>query len=201
MHSSTLSASPSLAVHFATTTKAISLSSFLSDRVPEDADALYLELDDVSLAQVAIRLDACSARGRPRAEDLARIDRLRLRGVGDHVRELVAHVPRVILAPLLTVDADAHVEVVRVDLVGGYDARTQDVGAIPVLRLRRAHSHRKLPRLRVAGRKVVPDGVAEDVPVSLLARDVLSPAPDYGGELQLVVEHLRVERVGDRLVG
>src|SRR5215218_4547315 len=116
MHSSTLSASPSLAVHFATTTKAILLS-FLSDHIPEDADALYLHLDDVSLVQVAIRLDACSARGRPRTEDLARVDRLRLGGVGDHVGELVVHVLRVVLGPQLAVDPDAHGEIVRVDLV------------------------------------------------------------------------------------
>src|SRR3712207_4948644 len=118
MASSTLSASPSLAVHFATTTNAISLCSFLSDRVPQNANALYLKLDDVSLAQVAVRLDACAAFGSPRTEDLTGVDRLRLGDVGDHVRELVVHVGRIVLAPRLAVDADTHRQVTHVHLIG-----------------------------------------------------------------------------------
>src|SRR5215213_11135205 len=64
--------------------------------------------------------------------------------------------------------------------------------AVPILRLRRAHPHRQLASLGIAGREVVPDRVAEDVAISLLARDVPAPTPDYGGELQLVVQLLCV---------
>src|SRR5918995_4225103 len=199
MASSTLFASPSLAVHFATTTNAISLGSFLSDRVPQDANALYLELDDVSLAQVAVRLDACAAFGSPRAENLTGVDRLRLGSVGDHVCELVVHAPRVVFAPRLAVDADAHRQVTSVHLVGRDYAGPQNVRAVPVLGLRRAHPHRQLASLSIAGREVVPDRVAENVVIRLLARDVPASTPDYGGELQLVVQLLCVRRVRNGL--
>src|SRR5215211_5411939 len=176
------------------------LYSLLSDRVPENAYALYLQLDDVSLVQIAVLLDASATLGCPRAEDLARVDRLRLGGVGDHVRELVVHIRGVVLAPRLAVDADAHVEVVCVYLIGRDDARSQHVRAVPVLRLRRAHPHRQLAGLGIAGREVVPDRVAEDVAVCLLARDVLSDLPDYGGELEFVVELFSVRRVRNGLL-
>src|SRR5215213_9881691 len=71
--------------------------------------------------------------------------------------------------------------------------------AVPILRLRRAHPHRQLASLGIAGREVVPDRVAEDVAIRLLARDVPAPTPDYGGELQLVVQLLCVRRVRDGL--
>jgi hypothetical protein len=63
----------------------------------QDADALDLELDDVSFLQPAIELEARPARRGPRPEDLAGAERLAARDVGDHVRERMVHAPGVSL--------------------------------------------------------------------------------------------------------
>ncbi len=52
--------------------------SLRSDCVPEDTDALHLELNDITLAEPAIELDSRSACRRPRTEHLTGIQTLRL---------------------------------------------------------------------------------------------------------------------------
>src|SRR5829696_4087075 len=110
------------------------------------------------------------------------------------------HVRGVVLAPRLAVDTDAHRQVTRVHLIGRDYAGAEDVRAVPVLRLRRTHPHRQLAGLGIAGREVVPDRVAEDVVVCLLARDVPSHLPDYGGNLELVVQLVGIRGVRNNLL-
>ena len=59
----------------------------------------------------------------------------------------------------------------------------------------------QLAGLGVAGRHVVPDRVPEDVLQRCGLGDVLAGASDDGGELELVVQLLRVRRPGDLVVG
>ena len=54
------------------------------------------------------------------------------------------------------------------------------------------HADRELARLRVPGRHVVPDRPAENVRHRVLDADVLSLRSDHAGELELVIESVRV---------
>src|SRR3954468_15918436 len=194
MTSSSRSSLPSFARHFAETTYAIWSRSLSSDPIAQDADALDLELDDVPFRQPAAELETRAPSRRSRPDHLARAQRLGARRVGDHVGERVVHVGGRVLAPHLAVDPHAHPCVARVELVGGHDARAEDVRAVPVLRLARPHADRALAPLHVAGGEVVPDRVAEHARERVARRDVLDGAADDRGELELVVELVAVRR-------
>src|SRR3954451_1323153 len=185
MTSSSRSSLPSFARHFAETTYAIWSRSLSSDAIAQDADALDLELDDVPFRQPAAELETRASGRGPRADQLARAQRLAARGVGDRVRERVVHVGRGVLAPHLAVDPHAHDRVRGVELVRGHDARAEDVRAVPVLRLARAHADGALAALHVTRREVVPDRVAEHAVERVGRRDVLDRAPDDRRQLEL----------------
>src|SRR6266540_4413409 len=119
--SKTRSSFPSFATHLAVTTYAMSFP-FLPHAVPQDADALDLELDHVSGPQPAVQLQARAARCGSGSEHVTRVERLGHRRVGDQVAEAVVHVRRRVLAPGLAVDAGCHPEVVCCELVGCDDA-------------------------------------------------------------------------------
>ena len=115
----------------------------------------------------------------------------------DAVLELPAHVARVPPSALLAVDAHHHLEAVRIaDLVGGHQARSHRVGVVEVLALARAELPGHFSGLLVARREIVEDGVAEDVLVRPVPRDVLARHADIAAELQLVVERLAVRGPG-----
>ena len=89
-------------------------------------------------------------------------------------------------ASVLAVDAQDHLGVEAVELVCRRDAGAEDVRAVPVLGLGRAHAERQLARLGVARRHVVPDRPAEDVLARSALRDVAALGADHAGELELV---------------
>src|SRR3954463_12448881 len=174
----------------------------LHDAVSEDADALDLELDQVAGLEEAQLLEAAAVADRPRAEELARVQRLRARGVRDAVLELPVHVARIAAAPLLAVDARDHLEPIGIaDLVGGHQARAHGVAVVEVLTFARTELPRHLLRLLVARREVVEDGVAEDVLARALFRDVLAAPADVAAKLQLEVQALGIARPRDVGVG
>src|SRR5438067_4223297 len=90
-----------------------------SDGVPQYTDAIDLELDDISRPEPAVELEARAARRRARSDHLTGIERLVLRGVGDHVGEAVVHRAGGALTPHLAVHAHRHPRVRGVELVGG----------------------------------------------------------------------------------
>src|SRR5437868_4979750 len=200
MAASTRSPSPLLAVHLAVTTNPTS-GSFPTHSVVQCSDPVDLELEFVALLQPAIELETRSARRGSRAEHLARMKGLRERGVGDQVGKAVMHVRGGVLPPDLAVHAHGHAEVRGVELVRGDDAWAEHVRAVPVLPLRRAHADLHLLRLHVARREVVPDRPAEHVLERMLAGDVAAGLADYGGELELVIELVRVLRPRDLGLG
>src|SRR4051794_24117534 len=178
----------------ATTTRG-PLSLLLHDAVSEDADALDLELDQVPRLEEAQLLEAAAIAHRAGAEELARVQRLRARGVRDAVLELPVHVARIAAAPLLAVHARDHVEPVRIaDLIGRDQARAHGVAIVKILALARPKLAGHLLRLLVARREVVEDGVAEDVLARALFRDVLAAPSDVAAELQLEVQALGIAR-------
>src|SRR6266498_1249463 len=197
--SKTRSSFPSFATHLAVTTYAMSFP-FLPHAVPQDADALDLELDHVSGPQPAVQLQARAARCGSGSEHVTRVERLGHRRVGDQVAEAVVHVRRRVLAPGLAVDAGCHPEVVCCELVGCDDAWPEHVRAVPILRLRRSHPDRQLPCLHVSRRHVVPDRPPEHVPKRLGGGDVSARRPDDRRELELVIELLGVAGPGDVLI-
>ena len=64
-----------------------------------------------------------------------------------------------------------------------------------------AHADRELTHLGVAGGHVVPDRPTEDVRQSVLGANVLARRPDHRGDLELVIESIRVRRPRDLDVG
>src|SRR5919199_4117605 len=162
-----------------------------ADPVPEHADLLHLELDDVAPlepAAVAELEDAAGADG-SRAEDLAWVQRRVSRGVRDDRRPRVVHVAELAARALLPVHARDHrgaraVEFVRGDHDGA-EARRE------VLPLRGAEADAHLAPLYVAGRPVVQDGEAGDPALGA----------DDRRHLELVVELARAVGVRDFVLG
>src|SRR4029453_2882215 len=164
------SASPGLAFQVPATTNAISgvlPAGRGADGVAQDPDRAGLHLDDVAGPEPTFQLQPGASRGGPRPSHVAGAQRLVLGRIGDEVTEAVVHVGGGVAAPAFAVDAHLQLEGGQVDLVGGDDAGAQDVGAVPLLGLGRAHADRQLATLDVAGGHVVPDGEAEDVVQSL----------------------------------
>src|SRR5215211_6721087 len=199
MTSAMRSASPGLAFQVAATTYAISAvlpGGGGADGVAQDADRAGLHLDDVAGAEPTVQLQPGAAGGGAGAQHVAGAQGLVLGRVGDEVTEAVVHVGGGVAAPAFAVDAHLQLEGGEVDLVGGDDAGTQDVGPVPLLCLGWAHTDRQLAALDVAGGHVVPDGEAEDVVQGLGRADVAAGAADDGGQLELVVELAGVGRPG-----
>src|SRR5947209_2466503 len=165
----------------------------LHHAISQDADAFDFELDDVAGVEELQVLEAAAVAHRAGAEEFARMQRLRARGVRDAVLEFPVHVARVAAAPLLAVDARDHLEAVRVaELVGGDKARPHGVAVVEVLALAGSELAGHLLRLLIARREVVEDRVAEDVLARALLRDVLAARADVAAELELEVEALAV---------
>src|SRR5437016_6204884 len=163
----------------------------LHHAIAQHADAFDFELDDIARLEEAKLLEPAAVADRARAEELARVQRLRARRVRDAVLELPVHVARIAAAPLLAVHARDHLEPVGIaDLVGADEARAHGVAVIEVLALARAELARHLLRLLVARREVVEDGVAENVAPRLVPADVLAARADVAAELELEVEAL-----------
>src|SRR4029450_5016320 len=181
------SASPGLAFQVAATTYAISAvlpGGGGADGVAQDADRAGLHLDAVAGAEPRAQLQPGAAGGGAGAQHVAGAQGLVLGRVGDEVTEAVVHVGGGVAAPAFAVDTHLQLEGGQVDLVGGDDAGAQDVGAVPLLGLGRAHADRQLATLDVAGGHVVPDGEAEDVVQGLGRADVAAGAADDGGRLR-----------------
>src|SRR5919204_1105208 len=174
----------------------------LHDAIAQHADRFDLELDQVARLKKAQLLEAATVAHGARAEELAHMQRLRARRVGDAVLELPVHVARVAAAPLFAVDARDHLEPVRVaDFVRGNEAGAHGVAIIKVLALPRPQLPRHLLGLLVTRREVVEDGIAEDVLACAAARDVFTALGDVAAELELVVEALGVARPGHVGIG
>src|SRR4030081_2944875 len=134
---------------------AMSPSSWPADPVAQDADPIRFHLNHVTGRQPAIELDTRAACRCARSEDFARIQRLRLAGVGDQVLNLVVHAGGGVASPRLAVDAYGQSEVADIRLVRGHYARAEHIGPIPILGLGGTHPDRQLLGLNIARRHVV----------------------------------------------
>src|SRR5256885_3979570 len=158
-----------------------------SDRIPQDPDALDLELDDVARLQpapVSLLEDATGA-DRSRAEHVARQEARVARRVRDDRAPRVVHVPELAARALLAVDAREHRAAAAVELVGRDDDRPE--AGREVLPLRRPEADPHLRALQISRGPVVHDREAAD----------LAPGADDRSHLELVVELVRVRRLGD----
>src|SRR3954454_4983228 len=165
------------------------------DRVAKEADALELGLHHVAGLEVEahpllLRLEAGHPRTRAGREHVAG-------GVSERreprkdLRNGHAHPARVRLLPRLSVDAQLHLQVVRIwDLVGCDDPGPQRAEGVDRLaEAEDAGAH--LAALDVARGDVVEDDVPADVVLGLLGREPLPRFSQHHGELELVVELLR----------
>src|SRR5882672_9718328 len=133
-----------------------------ADRVAQHADALDLELDDVARGQLPAEVESAATSRRARAVDVARVDVLGGRDVGDHVAPAPPRLGGPGPPPLLPVHATHHLEVrLGPDLVRGDAAGAE--GIAEVLALGRTEPRRHLLGLDVARREVVEDGETEDM--------------------------------------
>ena len=159
--------------------------------VPQHADALDLQLDDVAALQpapVAVLEDAAAA-DRARADHVARakhrVPRAPARASASQPwyrsREVAARA-------LLAVHARDHLPVAAVELVGRDEHRPER--RREVLALRRPEPDAHLLPLQVARRPVVQHREAADLPLGA----------DHRGALELVVELLRPLRIRDLVV-
>ena len=162
---------------------------------PQYADLLDLQFYHVARIEVAPEVVAAAGADGSRADDFARVQRLRVGDMREYVRELVVHGGGIAAAPARAVDAHLHLERMRVaDLVERDDPRPQHVAAVEILALGRAEPALHLGELRVARGEIVKDGEAENMLERALARDVLGRPTDHAGKLQLEVHDLGVLR-------
>src|SRR6476661_3153793 len=81
----------------------------IDHRVAQDADARYLDLDDISGYEITRRIQACAgAAGRSAQNHVARLQRTEGRQVADQIRNLEQHAVTGVVLPLLTVYARRH---------------------------------------------------------------------------------------------
>ena len=122
------------------------------------------------------------------AEELARVEPLGARRVGDGLAQRPARVGGGRLGDELAVDAHGAFEraPVRQHLVGGDDDARDGVGE--VLGLLRAEAREHLGVLDVAGAEVVEDDEAADGGLRLLRRRVEEAVSEDAADLQLVIE-------------
>src|SRR2546429_4531060 len=97
-------------------------------QVPQHADALDLELDNVARGELPAKVDPAAAPRRARSVDVARPDLLGGRDVGDHVAPAPVRLGGPSPPPLLAIDPAHHLEVgLRPELVRGHDAGAEGV--------------------------------------------------------------------------
>ncbi len=151
----------------------------LDDRVPEGAEPVDLDLDDVA------RFHRPGVRRRAGQQHVAREQRDRARDVGDQVVHVPDHLVGVPVLPDLTVHP--RLDPLAVEVPVRHQSRAERAQ-----RVRALHpQHRAGIRVaEVVQAVVVGHGVAQDVPGGVLGCDVRRPAADHDRDLALVVEVL-----------
>src|SRR5579864_478091 len=148
-----------------------SVSSAACDRVPEHADAVDLDLDDVARLQPNGGLAGHADAGRSAGKDeVARLESEDLRQIGDHLANAKDQLARVRVLHRLAVQAQADAEVLRV----GHLVSADQLGPYWRERVERLPGHPLLAwlvELPVARGDVVTDGVAGNVLYRALTAD------------------------------
>jgi hypothetical protein len=173
-------------------------------RIAEHADLLDLRLDHVAGLEVpgrGVLTEARDAGDGAERQHVAGAEAER-RVVRQHLRDGRRHVVHVRHLARLAVDAQLHVQVVRVaDLVRRDDPRAERAERVDRL-AEREDAAPHLLALDVARRDVVEDEIPGDVVHCLLGAEPLRVAADDHRELELVVQLFRqMLRIDDRVVG
>ena len=168
----------------------------------QDANPIDGELDRVAALEKAPNLQPAAIADGAGAENLARVNRLVLRRIGENLLERKEHLPRVPRGARLAVHPDLDLERLGIaDLVGGHDPGAEHIGAVEALALRGSQSALHFDRLPVTGGEIVEDRIAEDMRGGFAPGNVGAGAPCNDRDLELVIHHLAVARPVDRRPG
>ena len=169
--------------------------------VAQHADSVDVEFDRVAALEKAADLQPAAIADRAGTEELAGMDRLVLRGVGENLLEGEQHAARLPARAGFAVDPHLDLQRLRIaEFVGRDDPGSQDIAAVEALALGRAEPALHFHPLPVARGKIVEDRIAEDMRGRLVGGNVRPGPPGHDPDLQFVVHHLAVARPQHRRV-